>query len=175
MRTICALLLIGVLPGVTAIARGANFAELNQPGKLVLAAGNGAAGSAAAASFYVAPNGKDSWSGKLAAPNASATDGPFASLAKAQIAVQELINAHPKGPVVVMLREGSYYLPLSPTNPGTLKFTARDSGTAQANVIWENYPGETPIVSGGESIGKGGLNLTWTHSSGNLWTEGDGK
>lgn len=170
MRTICALLLIGVLPGVTAIARGPNFAELNQPGELVPAAGNAAAGSAPAASFYIAPNGKDSWSGKLAAPNAAATDGPFASLAKAQIAVQELINSHPKGPVVVMLREGSYYLPLSPTNPGTLKFTARDSGTAQANVIWENYPGETPIVSGGESIGKGGLNLTWTHSSGNLWT-----
>ena len=44
----------------------------------------------ASANFYVAPNGKDSWSGKLPAPNANNTDGPFASVAKAQIAVQEL-------------------------------------------------------------------------------------
>ena len=124
----------------------------------------------ASANFYVAPNGKDSWSGKLPAPNANNTDGPFASVAKAQIAVQELSKSRPKRPVEVMLRGGTYYLPLSPTNPGTLNFTARDSGSTQAPVTWENYPGETPIVSGGELIGAGGLNLTWSHSSGSLWT-----
>ncbi|CBS91415.1 right-handed parallel beta-helix repeat-containing protein [Azospirillum lipoferum] len=38
--------------------------------------------------FYVAKNGNDSWSGKLAAPNADGTDGPFASLEKAQAAMR---------------------------------------------------------------------------------------
>ncbi|MFC5308247.1 carbohydrate-binding domain-containing protein, partial [Azospirillum picis] len=38
--------------------------------------------------FYVAENGNDSWSGKLAAPNADGTDGPFASLQKAQSAMR---------------------------------------------------------------------------------------
>jgi len=33
-----------------------------------------------AADLYVSPQGQDSWSGKLAAPNAERTDGPLASL-----------------------------------------------------------------------------------------------
>ena len=36
-------------------------------------------------------------------------------------------------------------------------------------VTWENYPGETPILSGGQAVGKGGLGLTWKHTSANLW------
>ncbi len=128
-----------------------------------------AGGSSPEASFYVSPNGKDSWSGKLAAPNASKNDGPFASVAKAQSAVQGLVR-NSNRPVIVMLRAGTYYLPLSPTNPGTLNFTSRDSGTSRAPVVWTNYPGEKPIISGGEAIGNGGLNLTWTQAAGNLWT-----
>jgi hypothetical protein len=171
MWRICAVLWFCTLPGILSVAQGASLAGLHQPSELEIAGGGSrGAASAPAASFYVAANGKDSWSGKLAAPDAGSTDGPFASLARAQIAVQNLINTHPNRPIVVMLREGSYYLPLSPTDPGSLTFTARDSGTSQAPVIWENYPGETPIVSGGEPIGPGGLNLNWTHSSGSLWT-----
>jgi hypothetical protein len=30
--------------------------------------------------FYVATNGNDAWSGRLAEPNAEKTDGPFATL-----------------------------------------------------------------------------------------------
>jgi hypothetical protein len=128
------------------------------------------------ADFFVAPDGKDSWSGTLPAPNSANTDGPFASIARAQIAVRKLIQSNPRRPIIVMLRVGVYYLPLSPTSPGTLNFTASDSGTSQMPVIWENYPGEVPIVSGAETIRKGtkqinrdGLGLTWTNPSGNLW------
>ena len=32
------------------------------------------------ATFFVATNGKDAWSGKLSAPNAEENDGPFATL-----------------------------------------------------------------------------------------------
>ena len=33
--------------------------------------------------FYVAPNGRDAWSGTLAEPNGAGSDGPFATLARA--------------------------------------------------------------------------------------------
>jgi hypothetical protein len=132
--------------------------------------------STPSADFFVAPDGRDSWSGTLSAPNSQNTDGPFASIARAQAAVRNLIQHHPDRPIVVMIRQGVYYLPLSPTNPGTLNFSTADSGTSQMPVVWENYPKEVPIVSGGEAITKGrqqinqdGLGLTWTNTSGNLW------
>ena len=34
--------------------------------------------------IYVAPNGNDTWSGRLAAPDAAGTDGPFATLERAR-------------------------------------------------------------------------------------------
>jgi hypothetical protein len=121
------------------------------------------------ADFFVATNGNDSWSGTLASPNSGHTDGPFASIAMAQIAVRKLIQSNPNRPIFVMIRDGSYSLPLSPTNPGTLNFNSSDSGTSQMLITWENYPGEFPMVSGGEPIGGGGLGLTWTNTSASLW------
>jgi hypothetical protein len=118
----------------------------------------------AAANFYVAPNGSDQWSGTLPTPNASNTDGPFASLAMAQNAVRSLIGTNPALPLSIMLRNGTYYLPLSPTNPGALNFTSADSGTANLQITWQNYPGENPVVSGGTPLGS-----TWTNVSGSLW------
>ncbi|HEV3457964.1 MAG TPA: right-handed parallel beta-helix repeat-containing protein [Thermoanaerobaculia bacterium] len=123
-------------------------------------------GGSAGAAFYVAVSGNDSWSGTLPAPNAGRTDGPFASPARAQQAVQGVAGSQA---VTVQMRAGTYYLPLSPTSPGTLVLGTRDSGTASLPVTWENYPGETPVVSGGVPVGAGGLGLTWTHGAGNLW------
>ena len=68
-----------------------------------------------------------------------------------------------------MLREGTYYLPLSSTAPGTLSFTAADSGTTTYPVTWRNYPKENAVISGGEPVGKGGLGLSWKRVSGALW------
>jgi hypothetical protein len=121
------------------------------------------------ADLFVSPKGKDSWSGKLPAPNAAGTDGPLASVARALMVLRDLRKSNPNQPRTVMLREGTYYLPLSPTAPGTLAFTAYDSGTKANRLTWQNYPGETPVISGGEPIGRGGLGLTWTHASGSLW------
>ncbi|RIV94767.1 carbohydrate-binding domain-containing protein, partial [Azospirillum brasilense] len=85
--------------------------------------------------FYVAKNGNDGWSGRLANPNAEGTDGPFASLERAQAAMRA-------GTVkTTYVREGSYNL----TN--TLTLGAPDSG-----VRILGYPGEQAVLSGGERI-----------------------
>jgi hypothetical protein len=123
--------------------------------------------------FFVAPNGNDAWNGDLSAPNANNSDGPFASLSRAQIAVQKAAK-----PAMVIVRNGTYYPVLTAATAnsysGTLKFTSADSGSSSgAQIIWQNYPGETPVVSGGvpansDPISGAGLNLQWTNS-GNLY------
>lgn len=112
------------------------------------------------ADFYVATDGNDSWSGTLPAPNSKNSDGPFASIGRAQTAVQGILQ-NPKGrtnPIQVMVRAGSYYLTKA------LVFTTADSGTSTLGVVWENYPNETPIISGGLKI------TNWTHGSGDEWS-----
>ena len=100
------------------------------------------------AEFFVATDGSDAWSGKLAAPNAGKTDGPFATLQRARDAVREL-KAAQEGltePVIVMVRGGRYYL------ESTFDLTAADSGTAEAPVTYTAYPDEIPVISGGRRI-----------------------
>ncbi len=119
--------------------------------------------------FFVATDGNDAWSGALAVPNSNNSDGPFASLSRAQYAVEKV----PK-PATVMVRNGTYYLALTPSTansyPGTLAFTAADSGaSSSALVTWQNYPGETPVISGGvpanaDPISGVGLHLQWTNT-----------
>lgn len=97
------------------------------------------------ADLYVALNGNDSWSGKLDAPNAARTDGPFATMARAQQAVRQMKKeAGHTGGVTVLIRGGLYYL------PDPLVFTPDDSGlSAEAPIVYAAYPGEQPILSGG--------------------------
>lgn len=85
--------------------------------------------------YYVATNGNDAWSGKLAAPNADGTDGPFATLARAQQAMRA-------GDVkTTYVREGTYHL------SQTLQLTGQDSGTSILG-----YPGEQVVLSGGQTV-----------------------
>jgi hypothetical protein len=99
------------------------------------------------ATFYVATNGNDGWSGKLDAPNSGKTDGPFSTLARARDAVRELKarQAH-KEPITVLVRGGKYYL------NETLAFEREDSGSREAPVTYEAYPGEKPVLSGGRRV-----------------------
>jgi uncharacterized protein (TIGR03437 family) len=106
--------------------------------------------------FYVAPNGNDTWSGTLASPNSTGTDGPFETLDHARAAVQ-LLNKTGLKQITVQLRGGTYYL------PSTIKFLAADSGSPTLGITWQNYPGETPVISGGIRV------LNWTSSGGGIW------
>ncbi|HZT40735.1 MAG TPA: right-handed parallel beta-helix repeat-containing protein [Chthonomonadaceae bacterium] len=110
------------------------------------------------ADFYVSPQGRDDWSGRLAAPNYAHTDGPFATVARARDAVRALRqkSARPKA-TLVLLRGGVYRL----TEP--LTFGPEDSGTAETPIAYAAYPGETPILSGGERL------TGWQPVEGGLW------
>ncbi|MBP2232932.1 hypothetical protein J2847_006267 [Azospirillum agricola] len=85
--------------------------------------------------FFVATNGNDAWSGRLAAPNAEGTDGPFATLERAQSAMRAT------GVRDTYLRGGTYTL------DRTVTLTGADSG-----VRIMAYPGETPVLSGGQPV-----------------------
>lgn len=106
--------------------------------------------AAAATEFFVAVNGNDSWSGKLAEPNPERTDGPFSSLQKARDAIRKLKKDSrlPEGGVTVFVRGGTYSL------PQTLTFAAQDSGTPEAPVTYRAYQRETPVVIGGKPIAR---------------------
>ena len=100
-----------------------------------------------ATKFYVSPLGNNRWSGKLDHPNSAHTDGPFRTLARARHAVRELKASGPlKTPVKVVIRGGTYQL------NGPLIFTPQDSGTRSSRVIYEAYPDEIPVLSGGRII-----------------------
>ena len=110
------------------------------------------------ADFYVSPRGDDSWSGKLPQPNEMRTDGPFASIARAQKAVRNLLAvSKPSRPIVVLIREGVYRL----TEP--IVFLPEDSGTKTCPVIYAAYPGEKPVLSGGRKISG------WKQADSGLW------
>ena len=98
--------------------------------------------------FFVSPSGNDGWSGRLAAPNAAATDGPVATLAKARDLVRGLkAGGGLTKPVEVILRGGFYAL----SKP--LEFAPADSGTEACPVTYRAYPGEKPVISGGRTLG----------------------
>jgi Regulator of chromosome condensation (RCC1) repeat len=100
-------------------------------------------GGGAPATFYVATNGDDAWSGTLPSPNTNNSDGPFATFDRARAAVRPLSQTNP---VSVQLRAGTYFL------SATELFASADSGTSNAPITYANYPGEAPVISGGRLI-----------------------
>lgn len=98
--------------------------------------------------FYVAPNGNDNWSGHLPYPNRTHTDGPFATLGRAQQAVRAFKKQHPtqKEGITVWLEGGRYEL------HQTFALTAEDRGTAQAPVRYAAWHRQTVSITGGKLI-----------------------
>ena len=127
---------------------------------LLLAVGvsQGFIAACGAAEFYVAANGNDRWSGKLAEPNAGRSDGPLASLSAARDAIRQARGAGRQAtePMTVLVRGGVYRL------DSPLVFEPIDSGTAAAPVIFAAYRNERPVLSGGRP-------LVGFHQNGPLW------
>jgi len=100
------------------------------------------------ADLYVATNGRDTWSGRFAEPKPDGADGPLASIARAQALVRELKPGLKirQQPIVVSIRGGVYYL------ERPLVFGPDDSGSPRVPVVYQAFPGERPIISGGRRI-----------------------
>ena len=98
------------------------------------------ASAATSLTLHLSPTGNDA--------NPGTPDKPLATLAAAQHAARAAVG---REPVTILLHAGTYYL------PETLRFTAEDSGTAKAPVVYAAAPGEQPIISGGAR-----LQLVWT-------------
>ncbi len=116
----------------------------------------GSAAPPTSVTLYVAPGGNDFWSGRLAAPNSTNTDGPLATFDRARTFVQSIAKAG-LTQVNVQFRAGTYFL------PATEMFSAADSGSATMQIVYQNYPGESPVISGGVRV------QNWTNTGGDTW------
>jgi len=142
--------------------------------------------------FFVSPNGDDRWSGTLDEPNATRTDGPFSTIARAKIAVRDLKtkvyqlkgkaidaryagSSHPFGKgkdIVVFIRNGFYPLSESlvftPEDGGERVETNLPSGAFEWHHLRDNYvtyaayPGEKPVIFGAIPV------KNW-EKRGNVW------
>jgi hypothetical protein len=108
--------------------------------------------------LYVALDGDDEWSGRLAEPNMDCTDGPVRSLEAAQRAVRKQRGQlSEREEIRVWIRGGRYEL----EEPWRL--IEEDSGFGRMPGIWPQraetwpvtwtaYGDETPIISGGRRV-----------------------
>ena len=149
------------------------------------------------ADFYVSHLGNDNWSGRLAEPNSRKTDGPFETIERARLAVQKLKfevyhiknkandkrfigTSHQFGvgrDILVLIRQGIYQLDkslvFSPDDGGERVETDLPTGAFEYHelkdcfVTYAAYPGEYPVISGGEQIKgwKKGDNGKWSAST----------
>jgi hypothetical protein len=92
--------------------------------------------------------------------NKEVTDGPFATLARAQQALRVLRATHPSLsiPLIVQVEAGTYIL------NSALTFDAADSGTAASPTVFEAAPNATVLVSGGRQI------TGWSQIGPNRWS-----
>lgn len=97
------------------------------------------------ADFYVSLEGRDNWSGMLAEPNDSQSDGPFATLARARDAIRSS-GKNRAADVLVLIRGGTFRL------SETVVFGLEDSGHPGSTITYAAYPGETPVFSSGQAI-----------------------
>jgi hypothetical protein len=103
--------------------------------------------------LFIATNGNDNWSGRLAAPNRDKTDGPLATLNGARLRLRELQGlggkskspetAAPSEPLTVWVRGGRYEL------RAPVVFEPADSYP----VTFAAYRREKPVFDGGTRIG----------------------
>ncbi|MCS7458946.1 discoidin domain-containing protein [Paenibacillus doosanensis] len=107
-----------------------------------LSAGKGAAADERQASveWFVAVDGSDAGDGSI--------QHPFATLERARDAIREMKSggALPAGGVTVQLRGGEYRI------DRTFQLDGRDSGEADAPIVYKAYNGEKVTLSGGDAL-----------------------
>ena len=98
--------------------------------------------------LYVAPDGKDAWSGRTARVDPDGPDGPFATLGRARDEIRRIRQANglPAGGITVHLRGGVY--PLTET----FALTEQDSGTKDRPITYRAYRDESVRLMGGRRV-----------------------
>jgi hypothetical protein len=107
--------------------------------------------------YYVAPNGNDAWTGRLAAPSGANTDGPFRTLGRAQQAMRGSALK------TVYIRAGTYFPAPDPdTVNGGCLYGQSDSISlriADRGETWSYYPPDgynSAIIDGSALIAQTG-------------------
>jgi len=94
--------------------------------------------------LYIATDGKDTWSGRIARPNEDKTDGPFATLERARNAIRGA--SLPDGGITVELGGGVY----ERDRPFGLTFM--DSGMENKPIVYRGRRGEEVRIAGGKVV-----------------------
>ncbi|MEZ6145899.1 MAG: right-handed parallel beta-helix repeat-containing protein [Planctomycetaceae bacterium] len=97
--------------------------------------------------LYVARDGNDAWTGRLASPNKNQTDGPMATLPQARDSVRTLLreNQLPEG-AIIEVREGTYILDTP------FELPEEDSGTEEAPIVYRATVGKQVRLLGGKLV-----------------------
>ncbi len=103
--------------------------------------------TAAASTYYVATNGRNTWSGTLPQPNAQQTDGPWSTIRHAAV------STHPGD--TTYIRAGTYH--------EWVWLESSNSGTEAAPKTFAAYPGEQVTLDGAD------YPTTWQNYSGDVW------
>ncbi len=96
--------------------------------------------------LYVSLDGHDHWSGLLSAPDAGHTDGPFATVHRAQLAVRAALAGSDLTGITVHVSGGLHFL------GEPLEFTPEDSGRELCSVKWIGQADDSTILSAGYKI-----------------------
>ncbi len=92
--------------------------------------------------YYVSPQGNNSWSGKIAAPNRDHSDGPFRTPERALLAIKKKKSEK----MMVYFCQGIYNL------ESTIGFLPDHGGTADYPVIWAAFSDEHPVFTGAKPL-----------------------
>ena len=98
--------------------------------------------------LYVAGNGSDVWSGRLAEPNDDNTNGPFATLERARDEIRTWKRRLGRLPasITVHVRGGDY------VRNKTFELTAPDTGTENMPITYRAYKDEKVRLIGGRKV-----------------------
>jgi hypothetical protein len=96
--------------------------------------------------IFVAADGNDRWSGRLAGPNQDKTDGPLATLVAARDVARAARKAGGDAGVVISLRGGDYFLDAG------LPLAGEDSGAKDAPLVIQAYRQEKVRLIGGRAV-----------------------
>lgn len=110
---------------------------------LTLSARGGGSGTT---TLHVSRLGNDRWSGKLAQPNRAGSDGPFATLERARLAVRDMGRGGVRGGFEISIHEGTYRF------DSTLVLDSTIVTGGRPPTVWGAFGGDRVVFSGSHAV-----------------------